>query len=188
MVFNFRIVSDEVDNFKREIKIDAHNTFLDLHNAICDSVGYRKNEMSSFFLCDKGWEKEREITLEDMGVDDTDEEVYVMDECVLSDFIEDEGQRLLFTFDYLNDRSFFIEMKEMITGRDLLDPVCSLSVGKAPDQYVEPELLAKEPAEKLAQAAKPTTLDDFDDPLYGDEEFNPEEFDEEGFSEMNFED
>ena len=35
MIFNFRIVSDEVDNFKREIKIDADATFLDLKNAIC---------------------------------------------------------------------------------------------------------------------------------------------------------
>ncbi len=30
MIFTFRIVSDEVDNFKREIKIDATATFLDL--------------------------------------------------------------------------------------------------------------------------------------------------------------
>ena len=43
MIFNFRIVSDEVDNFKREIKIDADATFLDLKNAICNSVGYDKN-------------------------------------------------------------------------------------------------------------------------------------------------
>ena len=65
MIFTFRIVSDEVDNFKREIKIDADNTFLDLRNAICDSVGYDKNQMSSFFLCEDGWEKSKEITLED---------------------------------------------------------------------------------------------------------------------------
>ena len=30
MIFNFRIVSDEVDNFKREIQIDSTATFLDL--------------------------------------------------------------------------------------------------------------------------------------------------------------
>ena len=47
MIFNFRIVSDEVDNFKREIKIDAEATFLDLKNAICDAVGYDKNQMCS---------------------------------------------------------------------------------------------------------------------------------------------
>lgn len=29
-----------------------------------------------------------------------------MDECPLSDFIEDEGQRLIFVFDYMTDRAF----------------------------------------------------------------------------------
>ena len=42
MIFNFRIVSDEVDNFRREIQIDADATFLDLKNAICESVAYDK--------------------------------------------------------------------------------------------------------------------------------------------------
>ncbi len=42
MIFNFRLVSDEVDNFRREISIDADATFLDLRNAICDSVDYDK--------------------------------------------------------------------------------------------------------------------------------------------------
>ena len=186
MVFNFRLVSDEVDNFKREIKISSEDTFLDLKNAICDCVGYDKSEMCSFFLCDDNWDKEKEITLEDMGTD-SDEDAYIMDECVLSDYIDDEGQRLMFTFDYLNDRSFFLEMKEMITGRELRDPVCTLSLGQAPKQIEEPAPLFEAPAKKGA-AGKQTTLDDFDDPLYDEEGYNPDEFDEEGFSEMTFDD
>ncbi len=39
MVFKFRIVSDEVDNFKREIDIDADASFLTFRNAIGESVG-----------------------------------------------------------------------------------------------------------------------------------------------------
>ena len=31
MVFRFLILSDEVDDFKREIKIDSEATFLDLY-------------------------------------------------------------------------------------------------------------------------------------------------------------
>ena len=110
MVYKFRLVSDEVDNFRREIDIDADATFLTLRNAICESVNYDKNQMNSFFLCEDGWEKDKEITLEDMG-SDSSEDVYLMDECILSDFIEDEGQRMIFTFDYMTDRSFFIELK-----------------------------------------------------------------------------
>jgi hypothetical protein len=119
-----------------------------------------------------------------MGTD-TDEDAYIMDECVLSDFIDDEGQRLMFTFDYLNDRSFFLEMKELITGRTLRDPVCTLSLGTPPPQIQELEPLA---APTPAKGKTQTTLDDFDDPLYDEQGFNPDEFDEEGFSEMSFDD
>ena len=180
MIFNFRLVSDEVSNFKREIKIDAQATFLDLKNAICDAVGFRKDELSSFFLCDNDWEKEKEIAVEDID-SSADEDVYLMDECVLEDYIDDEGQKLLYTFDYDKDRSFYIEMKELITGKDLLDPVCTLSSGKAPSQYyVEVEDSAVDPKVNQQQ----TTLGDFDDPMYGDDEYSPEEFDESGFSEL----
>ena len=180
MIFNFRLASDEVTNFRREIKIDARATFLDLKNAICDAVGFRKDELSSFFICDEDWEKEKEIAVEEMD-SSVDEDVYLMDECVLEDYIDDEGQKMLYTFDYGKDRSFFIEMKELITGKDLRDPVCTLSAGKAPSQFIEDEEEEK-PEPKSTQ--KQATLEDFDDPMYGDDEYNPEEFDESGFSEL----
>ena len=63
MVYRFKIVSDEVDNFCREIEIDADASFLELRNAILDSVGFSKDELNSFFLCDDDWEKKEEITL-----------------------------------------------------------------------------------------------------------------------------
>lgn len=46
MLFRFLILSDEADDFKREIKIDSESTFLDLQNAILDSVGYTKDQMT----------------------------------------------------------------------------------------------------------------------------------------------
>lgn len=110
MIYTFRLVSDEVDNFMREIKIDADASFLILRNAILDSVGYDKSQLSSFFICDNNWEKEQEITLEDMNID-ADKDFYLMDETPLTDFIEDEGQRLIFTFDYLTDRSFSLSSR-----------------------------------------------------------------------------
>lgn len=184
MIFNFRIVSDEVDNFKREIKIDAEATFLDLKNAICDAVGYDKKQMSSFFLCDRNWEKEKEITLEDMG-SDSDQDVWLMEDSVLSDFIDDEGQKMLFTFDYLTDRNFFIEMRELITGKNLKDPLCTLSLGAAPAQNVD---LDEFDAKIDAKAAKTAAagIDDLDAEFYGNDEFNPDEFEAAGFDEMTF--
>lgn len=181
MIFNFRIVSDEVDNFRREIDIDADATFLDFRNAICDSVGYDKNQMCSFFLCDNNWEKGKEITLEDMG-SDSDEDVYLMDETVLSDFIDD-GQRLIFVFDYMTDRCFFIEMKKSVAGKNLKDPVCVASMGAAPAQMMDLDEFEAKNTPAVTQGA-----DDFDEDFYGSDGYNDDEFDSAGFDEMTFED
>ena len=54
--------SDKLTGIALErIQIDAEATFLDLKNAICDAVNYDKNQMSSFFICDKSWEKEKPL-------------------------------------------------------------------------------------------------------------------------------
>ena len=130
MIYKFRIVSDEVDNFRREICIDSDATFLDLHDAILDSVGFTKDQMTSFFICDDDWEKKTEITLVDMGKD-SDEDTWIMSSTRLSDLIEDEGQRLVFVFDYMTDRMFFMELKEIEPGKDLDAPICTRK-GKSP--------------------------------------------------------
>lgn len=178
MIFNFRVVSDEVDNFRRDIQIDADSTFLDLRNAIYESVNFDKNQMCSFFICDDNWEKIREITLEDMGLD-ASEDAYIMDETILSDEIEDEGARLMLTFDYLNDRSFYIEMKKSETGRNLSEPLCTSSMGTAPAQESELEILDTKPAAKNVKA-----IEEFDEEFYGSSAYNDDEFDAAGFEEM----
>ena len=116
MVFRFLILSDEVDDFKREIKIDSEATFLDLYNAIMDSVGYTKDQMCSFFICDDDWSKNTEITLVEM---DTSSEVdnYIMEDTRLEELLEDEHQKLLFVFDYMTERAFFMELREIIPGK-----------------------------------------------------------------------
>lgn len=194
MVFKFRIVSDEVTNFKREITIDASATFQDLKNAICTSVGYDKNQLCSFFTCSDGWEKEKEITLEDMGTD-SDQDIWLMDDTVLEDMIDDEGQKLLFVFDYMTERAFYMEMKEMIPGKTLKDPVCSLSLGQAPSQITDLDELDSiseskaEAAAVAAAAAAASTMpldDDLDDEFGESTQFNEDEFDAEGYSELEF--
>ena len=57
MIYRFLILSDEVDNFSREITIDSEATFLDLQNVILDSVNYTKDQITSFFICDEDWGK-----------------------------------------------------------------------------------------------------------------------------------
>ena len=180
MLFRFLILSDEVDYFKREIKIDSEATFLELHDAILDSVNYTKDQMTSFFICDEDWSKRTEITLADMG-SESDEDIWIMGETRLSELIDDEGQKLIFVFDYLTDRAFFMEMREMIPGKDLKDPVCEKKEGKAAPQFVDVDELN----DKRAAVQAASLDDDLDADFYGAEGFNEDELDLEGYDDLD---
>ena len=97
-----------MDDFKLEIQIDSDDTFLSLRNVILDAAGYTKDQMDSFIICDEEWNKEKEVTLTDMGAD-SDEDIWLMDETKISELIDDEGDRLMFVFDYLTKRAFIME-------------------------------------------------------------------------------
>ncbi|MDE6855348.1 MAG: hypothetical protein K2J34_02645, partial [Muribaculaceae bacterium] len=85
-------------------------------------VDYSKDELDSFFLCDEDWQRQEEITLEDMG-SSSDRDIWLMEDTPVGELVEDEGQKLVFVFDYLTERSFFMELKEIIPGRSLEYPV-----------------------------------------------------------------
>ncbi|NDW18575.1 hypothetical protein D0T53_06555 [Dysgonomonas sp. 216] len=176
MIFRFLMLSDEIDDFKREIQIDANDTFFDLHKTILESVDYKEGEMASFFICDDNWEKEKEITLIEMDTS-SEEDSYVMDGCALDDFLEDEKQKLMYVFDYLTERAFFIELAEIITGKNLDKAVITKSVGLPPVQFMEFDNIA----------AVNGSLD-IGENFYGDETYDIDELDAEGFDGLdNFE-
>ena len=153
MVYRFTIISNEVEDFIREIKIDAEATFYDLHQAILSSCHYADNVPTSFFICNQEWEQEQEILLEDMGTSRSDEDLYLMKKTRLNELLEDEKQRMVYVFDPLDNRMFFIELTEISFGKTQEQPVCSRSHGEAPQQSMDlEEFLNKEttkPSEDL---------------------------------------
>lgn len=175
MIFRFLLLSDEVEDFKREIQIDADNTFFDLHKAIISSVNYKDGEMSSFFICGDNWEKEKEITLVEMDTS-SDEDSYIMEESILSDYLEDERQKLMYVFDYLTERSFFMELREIITGKNLDKAVCTKSIGEAPQQFVEFDV-----TDTILPGITTTASFNVGEEFYGDEGYDLDELDADGF-------
>jgi len=175
MVFRFTILSDEVDNFLRVIDIDAEATFFDLHNAILDAVNFKKDQITSFFLCSDDWEKEQEITLIEMD-SSSEYDNLVMDKVKLEELLTDEKQKLMYVFDLIADRAFFIELSEIIPRQKLAKPVCSKSIGNPPEQTLSENV--------VNQTSKLNVEENF----YGDEDFELDELDEEGFSDFNFDD
>ncbi len=170
MIYRFTIISDEVEDFLREIQIDPEATFYDFHEAIIQSVGYTDDQMTSFFICDEDWEKEKEITLEEMD-DNPEIDSWVMRDTPISELVEDEKQKLLYVFDYMTERCFFIELTEIITGKSIKAPKCTQKSGDAPKQTVDFE-------EMVATGGSLDLGEDF----YGDQEYDMDEFDRDGFS------
>ena len=173
MVYKFLLLSDEADNFSREIEISSDATFFQFHETILESVGYNKDQITSFFVCGDNWEKREEITLIEMD-SSSEYDNFVMEDTHLDEFVEDEGQRLLYVFDNLTERSFFIELKAVIPGKSLSAGICTLCKGKAPVQTMDIDDFAAN--QKV----------NFDTDFYGDEEFDLEELDENSFGDVTF--
>jgi hypothetical protein len=177
MIYKFVILSDEIDDFRRDILIDSDATFFELHEAILESVGYTKDQMTSFFICDEEWNKEKEITLVEMDTS-ADEDNYVMDSTQLNDLVEEERQKLLYVFEYLTERSFFMELREIITGKSQPKAKCVFQKGTPPLQTTEFEALD----ERLNMRMSATNhhLEDF----YDEDEFG-DGYDEDDFDNLS---
>jgi hypothetical protein len=140
-IYKFRLLFDEVEDFVRDYEIAAGQTFEDFHNIIVQTIkGLGKQELASFYICDRRWEKKIEITLIDM---DEDEDInssvegniskMMMSKSILSDFIDDPHQRLIYEYDFFNLKTFYIElMKTTEVKARKKYPQCVNLVGEIP--------------------------------------------------------
>ena len=196
MILKFSLVSNEVADFKREIQIDGDDTFYALHNAIMECCGYGETELTAFFLCDDWWKRKQQITSIEIDTD-SDVDCFVMEEETLSDWLDEEKQKLMFLFDYHGDRGFYMELSEMILGEYLSKPTCTKKSGMPPMQFLEDE--EEEVIEPVVSSVPviPTPEEDYDDDdeeevdddaFYGDEDFNEDELDMDGFESIDEDD
>ena len=178
MLYRIKFISDEVDGFVREVKIDSESTFLDLNKVILASCGYPDNQMTSFYICDDEWERHQQITREDV-IDPgyADEDLFVMENTPLTEFIEDDGQKMEFVFDPMSERVFYLDVKELIPGERLAEAVVSRSIGEAPVQIQELDL---DPMSGLVKGATIFSEEESGE-FYGTDSYNNDEFDPEGF-------
>ncbi|MDN4753207.1 hypothetical protein QYZ87_01470 [Porphyromonadaceae bacterium W3.11] len=184
MIYRFVIVCDEVEAFRRDIRIDSSATFLQLNDAIIESVGYDSSEMTRFVLTDKSWRPKQEILMMDMGVTHSDKELYLMESTYLDELLEDEGERLLFNFDMLGDRYFYMELREITLGDNLKKAEVVRSKGDAPVQISDVEELLSSTVTKKALGAKEVAGKvEEDDPTaeFDSDSFDMEDIDTEGF-------
>ena len=67
MIFVFRVISNEVEDFFRDVEIKSTQTFYQLHNAIQYDADWDSSQLANFYLTDDNWEPAQEISLIDIS-------------------------------------------------------------------------------------------------------------------------
>jgi len=179
--YKFKVTFDEVEDFERNIEILASDNFESFHQTLYETIGLSGHELASFSICDAKWNKKQEITLIDMQDDseaeapnyDEEEEFstasnlpkFIMKDAVLKDFITDPHQHIIYEYDFINPKVFYIELLKTLPAKENIEyPRCTLMEGALPKPD---ELIAVNNPED-------DFLNDFED------EMDEEDFDEFG--------
>lgn len=137
MIYKYRMLSESNDDFLREYEIKSSSRFLDFHLLIQDTVKFLGNELASFYICDSQWNPITQITLLDMVDEDPEkdlegydaQEILVMHKSLLMDFMEEPRQRLIYEYDFLKPKTFYIELKGIVKEEAGVSyPRCTFSV------------------------------------------------------------
>ena len=134
MVLQFRMLSDENDNFVRDYEVLYDMSLYDFHRFILSSLNY-DDCMASFFTADDHWERIHEFTVMDMG-DGAEDAPTPMDSVVLGQVVRHNRARLIYLFDMFAERAYYLELtgaKQAESGFEY--PRVAFENAPAPDQY-----------------------------------------------------
>lgn len=181
IVYRFRVLFEEYEDVYRDIEIKSGQTFEDLHNAIQSAIGFDASQMASFYMSDDYWRKGVEITLMDVS-EDTKKPKKTMNKSILSDFIDDPHQKMIYVFDFMAMWTFYIELIKIIPQEDpkAVYPRCVKTGGIAPKQYKSNVPPPSEEEEEMGLAKKSGVVFDEFEQFAGEEETDDSE-DEFGF-------
>jgi Plasmid pRiA4b ORF-3-like protein len=136
-IYKFRVLLESDEDIFRDIEIKSTQNFDDLHEIIVAAFGFDNSQMASFYLSNDDWEKGQEISLFDMQIDQNQQEkVLVMADTSINSQINCVGGHILYAYDFLNMRNFFIELIEIKVKeeKDAFYPKVVYSQGEAPVQ------------------------------------------------------
>lgn len=137
IIFKYRMLSDESDNFVRDFEVYPDMTLAEFHDFVRRALRY-DDAMVSIFKSDAEWRPVEEFSQLDMG-DDMPGAPRCMDSVRLMEVNNDFHDRLIYTFDMLNNRSYYLELIDMQRpNAELSYPRVAFEHSPVPDQY-DPE-------------------------------------------------
>jgi hypothetical protein len=146
-IYKFRVLLESKEDIFRDIEIKSTQNFDDLHQIILASYGFDNSQMAAFNLSNEEWEKGQEITLFDMQLEDNaTEKPLVMADTIINTQINGVGSHLMYSYDFLNMRNFFIELMEITVKEDpkAFYPKVVYTQGEAPVQEIDTTEMTEE--------------------------------------------
>ena len=134
MIYIFEVLSPENPDFKRLIHIGNDHTFEDLHQIIQNSCDYDQSQLASFFIINGRGRRSVEIISLDSAVNDP--KLPSMQKTKLNEYIKEVGQKLIYMYDFFDERYFYFELKGKIMKTDLKEPFVAYENGKTPIQFL----------------------------------------------------
>ncbi len=131
-IYRFRVTFEDYDEVIREIEVLSKHSFLDLHRAILESVGYDPENPSSFFISNDQWKKGEEFTYLPSETR-TRKGVLLMDNTRLNQHIDDPHQKFYYTYNFERPFDFHVQLIKILSEEEGKQyPFVFKSIGKAP--------------------------------------------------------
>jgi hypothetical protein len=134
-IFKFRVLFDNAEDVFRDLELSSKASFQDFNDLIIASLGFSGLEMSSFYMSNEDWDKGEEIVLMDMTSETGEQSVKTMADTMLSEMLSEKGEKMLYVYDFMNMKIFYVELLEI--GPALPDtdyPRVVLAVGTPPSE------------------------------------------------------
>ena len=160
----FRVLLDSSDKEEvfHDILLSDQDNFESFYNAIIGAYGFQGDQMASFYVSNENWDKGEEISLLDLSEEEITNDLMIMKDVKLNEYISDENQKFILVYDFLKMWIFLIELVgfEKETPKT---PTLLLSVGENP----------KEDSKGISEELQITTdpLDENQEDEYGFDDF-----------------
>ena len=139
MVYKIRVIADLADkDIFRDFYILPNQSFEELHNAIVNAFDLDGMQMASFYLSNDKWEQKEEIPLFDVSVQGNGK---TMNDFEITEFLDNKGSRMLYAYDFLNLKTFFVETFQVDSIDDSSErfPMLIYSFGEYPNEEINLE-------------------------------------------------
>lgn len=110
MIYKIRVILDTKDDVFRDIEIRDKQTLFTLYKGIMSAFSLQGEELASFYESDEEWKQGREIPLENMDDENSDE---TMADFYIHEAFPQVGSRMIFVYDYMEMWTFFVEVMEI---------------------------------------------------------------------------